>query len=72
MSGSISARFGEPEALEAALCDLRRLGAVRCSGVMGLRPGETPAVLHISVRAEDASLARAILLRAGGTILSGP
>ena len=68
-SVNVTARFGDPEALETALCDLRRLGAVRCSGALGLRAGETPSVLHVSVRPDDASLARAILRRAGGAIL---
>ena len=58
-TANVAARFDSPEALETALSDLRRLGAVRCAGALGLRPG-------------DASLARAILRRAGGAILSRP
>ena len=65
----IEARFGSAEELETALSDLRRLGAVRCSGALGLRMGESPSVLHVSVRTDDASLARAIVRRAGGAIL---
>lgn len=71
-SACVAARFDSPEALEAALCDLRRLGAVRCAGALGLRPGGAPAVLRVSVRPGNASLARAILRRAGGSILPSP
>ena len=71
-TANVAARFDSPEALETALSDLRRLGAVRCAGALGLRPGEAPAVLHISVRPGDVSLARAILRRAGGAILQRP
>lgn len=67
-ASAISARFASPEALEAALWDLRRLGAVCCSPGLA---GGTPAgsTLHVTVRPGDASMARAILRRAGGVIL---
>lgn len=68
-SVNVTARFSSAESLESALCDLRRLGAVHCAGALGLRPGTVPAVLHVSVRAADVSLARAILRRSGGAIL---
>ena len=70
-SVSVSARFGSAEQLETALSDLHRLEAVRCAGALGFRPVGLPAVLHVSVRPSDASLARAILRRAGGAILPG-
>ena len=69
---SLSARFRDGEALCAALGDLRRLGAVRCREELGAAPGSGGAVLHLTVRPADASMARAILRRAGGTIFQGP
>ena len=65
----VTARFRSAEELEAALCDLRRLGAVRCTGALEPVVGNAPPVVHVSVRPGDASLARAILCRAGGAIL---
>lgn len=65
---AITARFASPEALEAALWDLRRLGAV-CRGSQLAGDGAAGSTLHITVRPDDASMARAILRRAGGTLL---
>ena len=65
----LTAQFRSGEDLEAALCDLRRMGAVHCSGAFS--PGEccgTPT-LRVTVRRDDASMARAVLRRAGGVIL---
>jgi len=65
---SVSARFPDGEALDGALGDLRRLGALRC------RDRESPptlrgaATLHITIRPGDASMARAVIRRAGGVI----
>ena len=68
LSKAITARFPSAEELESALWDLRRFGAVRCTpslhGVLLERP-----TLHVTVRPEDMSLARAVLRRAGGTII---
>ena len=68
LSKSITARFPSADALDTAMWDLRRLGALRCwptlQGTTQARP-----TLHVSVRPGDASMARAILRRAGGTII---
>ena len=64
----VAARFETPEALETALWDLRRLGAVRCTGDRTPWRQSAGAVVHISVREADASMARAVLRRAGGEI----
>lgn|GEM_PF-982390 len=65
----LTASFRSGEDLETALSDLRRLGAVRCAGSL-VRPGESAApTLRITVRRDDASMARAVLRRAGGVIL---
>ena len=68
-SEHVSARFECREELETALCDLRRLGAVHCPPALWDQPGRTPETVHLSVPAAEASMARAILRRAGGTIL---
>ena len=68
LSKAITARFPSADALEAALWDLRRLGAVGCTPTLQGAVWEKPT-LHVTVRPGDASMARAILLRAGGTIL---
>ena len=65
----VKARFGSAEELERAMSDLRRLGAVRCAGPAGEWMMRAPSVVHVSVPPPDAALARAILRRAGGTIL---
>ncbi len=70
-SVSVSARFDCREGLESALWDLRRLGAVRCQGTVAVPPGQATETVHLSVPPDNASMARAILRRAGGTILQG-
>ena len=66
---SLSARFRDGEELNAALSDLRRLGAVRCREELRAAPEVGGSVLHLTVRLRDASMARTIVLRAGGVIL---
>lgn len=65
---SLSARFGDGEALERALSDLRRLGALRCPEAERTA-WNGAATMHVTLRPEDASMARAIVRRAGGVIL---
>ena len=67
----VSARFCCREELESALSDLRRLGAVHCAGSARSPAGGAPGVVHVSVAAANASMARAILRRAGGELLPG-
>ncbi len=67
----VSARFECREELESALWDLRRLGAMRCQGIVDAPAGRTPETVHLSVPSANASMVRAILRRAGGTILHG-
>ena len=64
---SLTARFDSAETLDAALSDLRRLGALRCREELAA-PVKGGATLHITVRSADASMARAILRRSGGII----
>ena len=66
---SVAARFETREAMDAALFELRRSGAVCHTGT--LSPGTFPAAatLHVTVRPENAVLARAILRRSGGAII---
>ena len=66
---SLSARFPDGEALSGALSDLRRLGAVRCRDQLYCAPYSGAATLHITIRPRDASMARAIVRRAGGKLL---
>ena len=64
---SITARFPTGEALDAALWDLRRLGAVGCMPTLAAaldRP-----TLHVTAKPGDASMVRAVVRRAGGVIL---
>ena len=68
-SVTVAPRFGSRDDLAAALCDLRRLGAVHCFGAMKVPSWTVSPVLHVSVRPGDESLARAILRRAGGAVL---
>ena len=68
LSKAITARFPSAEELEAALWDLRRAGAVRCTPSLHSALSEHPT-LHVTVRPDDASMTRAILRRAGGTVI---
>ena len=63
---SVSARFPDGEALDGALGALRRLGALRCRESPPTLRGA--ATLHITIRPGDASMARAVIRRAGGVI----
>lgn len=62
----ITAGFADGGALETALGDLRRMGAVRCLPPLGAAEGS--AVLHVTVRGSDAAMTRAILRAAGGKL----
>ena len=63
----ITARFSSPEELSAALSELRRSGAVCHIGTLPAGELRAPTV-HLTVRADDRSLARAILRRSGGEV----
>ena len=67
MKESITARFPSSDALETALADLRRSGAVCHTGGLVWRFGSA-ATVHFTVRPADACAARAIVRRAGGRI----
>ena len=66
---TVKASFPTGESLEGALSDLRRFGAIRCVGDLGAGPFGGDALLRVTVRAEDASLTRAVIRRAGGRII---
>lgn len=63
----VTARFPDEASLEAALCDLRRLGAVECAPTL-LRPMGAGPVLRCTVRSPAASMTRAAIRRAGGRL----
>ncbi len=67
MQERITARFPSSDALESALADLRRSGAVCHTGSLVWPVGAAPTV-HFTVRAADACAARAIVRRAGGRL----
>ena len=69
MTERITVRFGSGEALEAALAELRRSGAVSPGPELFAPAGV--ATVHFSVRPADACRVRAIVRRAGGRI-TGP
>ena len=64
----ISVRFQDTEGLSAALSDLHRLGGVHCSEAFSAASAHS--TLHLTVRPADASMARAIVRRAGGEIVT--
>ena len=66
---SVTASFPSPEHLDAALFELRRSGAVCHTGTLVPPPFAANPTLHVTVRPEDAVLARAILRRSGGAII---
>ena len=66
---SLSARFPDADALDAALGDLRRLGAVRCGETLSPPAASGGATLYVTVRPRDAAMARAVVRRAGGRII---
>ena len=68
-SKAVTARFSTPEELEAALCDLRRFGAVNCSPAPGSFRPRGPEVLHFTVSVSRLSMARAVVTREGGKLL---
>ncbi len=67
---SVTASFPSPEHLDAALFELRRSGAVCHTGTLAPPPFAANPTLHVTVRPEDAVLARVIVRRAGGQIRS--
>lgn len=67
MRERITARFPSSDALEAALADLRRSGAVCHTGSLAW-PREAASTVHFTVHSADACLARTIVRRAGGRL----
>ena len=63
----ITARFRCGEDIDNALFELRRSGAV-CHAPSLPTTGVRCPTLRLAVRAEDASLARAVIRRSGGII----
>ena len=70
LSQGVTARFSTPEEMEKALCDLRRLGAVSCLPTLETGRWKGPGVLHFTVSPARLSMARAVVIRAGGKLIA--
>lgn len=68
MYESIHARFDSREPLGEVLYEMRRSGATHHVGTVPM-PAGGAFELRLSVREENASLARAIIRRSGGVIV---
>ena len=52
-TANVAARFDSPEALEAALSDLRRLGAVRCADLKAAKISCDDVIAFAAEKAEE-------------------
>ena len=69
MKETITARFPDRETLDCALNDLRRLGAAHYVPCADPSRGWGAATLCMTVSVRNASLARAVVRRAGGELI---